>query len=49
MIGILVPIVKTVASMLLSNSVKNLVTSKKSNDIVSKISNQSTGMIVDKG
>ena len=40
MIGIVVPIVKAVAGMLFSSSAKNLLSSKKSTDMVSEIFNQ---------
>ena len=44
MIGIIIPLVKSAAGMLLSGSAKSLATSKKTNDIVSIISNQFSGM-----
>ncbi len=48
MIGIVVPIVKTFAGMLLSSSVKSLTSSIKSNDKVSEIFNQFAGADGDK-
>ena len=48
MIGIIIPLVKSAAGLLLSDSTKSLATSKKTNDIVSKISNQFTGTIREK-